>query len=186
MRKLISVSSFLSFIIFISLQTSITSCTKDITIYDTVTLTQTDTLTRIDTLTQIDTLIITDTAISLELLTANSWKMQEFRGVIGNTITYYLRGGSGNTENYDNEYITFNANKTGILYDAEGTTHQITWDFSNSNNTGLTFVVQNSYPVPNQTVVYENLRYKNKSLLFDQYWTYNNINSHTQAVRIPK
>lgn len=155
------------------------SCEKDVTTYDTVTVTKTDTLT------QNDTLVIMDTTVTLELLTANSWKMQELRGVIGNDITFYERGGTSNTENYDNEYIRFNADGTGILYDAAGTTHNITWAFADGTTTKLTFVVSNPPPIASQNVVYENLRYKNNTLLFDQYWSYNGINSHAQAVRVP-
>ena len=30
------------------------------------------------------------------------------------SILYYLRGGTSNTTSYDNEYITFNADHTGV------------------------------------------------------------------------
>jgi len=160
------------------LQTGTISCTKDVTHYDTVTVSHTDTITLTDTV------VIKDTAISLELLTANAWKMQEIKGVIGNNITFYERGGTNNTENYDNEYIRFNADKTGILYDANGGIHQITWDFSDVSVTKLTFVVSNPAPLLSQVVVYENMRYKNKSLFFDQSWTYNNVNAHAQVIRL--
>ena len=173
MKKMFGLCSFLGITALVELQTGISSCTKDKTIYDTVTVTK------------VDTVVIKDTAITLGLLTANAWKMQEIRGVIGNTITFYQRGGTSNTENYDNEYIRFNLDKTGVLYDANSAAHQITWDFSNEEKTKLTFVVSNPAPLPSQTVVYENLRYKNKALLFDQYWTYNNVNSHVQVIRIP-
>ncbi len=173
MKKLIGLS-FLSTIILFTSQAGFTSCTKDKTIYDTVIVTKKDTL------------VIQDTAISLQLLTANSWKLQELRGVQGNVINYYKRGGLSNTENFDNEYITFNTNKTGIYFDAVGATHQITWDFSNIENTKITFVVQNPAPLAAQTVVYENLRYKNRALIFVQYWTYNNVNAHAQVIRIPR
>ncbi len=173
MKKFLSLSSLFIFIIFLSVQTSLTSCTKEVTEYDTVTVTQTDTL------------VITDTTVTTAILTANAWKMQEFRGVIGNSITLYERGGTSNTENYDNEYIRFNADGTGTLFDAVGTTHALTWAFESGTTTQLSFVVSNPSPTPSQTVVYDNLRYKNKSLLFDQYWSYEGLNSHTQAVRIP-
>jgi hypothetical protein len=175
MKKIISLCSFSFVLILVLFQFSLSSCEKD-------TITETDTL----VVTKTDTLIIKDTAVTLQLLSANSWKIQEIRGVVGNTITYYLRGGSSNTDNYDNEYITFNSNKTGIYFDFNGGTHQITWDFSNTNNTKLSFVVSNPAPLTAQTVVWENLRYKNGALLFDQYWSYNNVNTHAQVVRVPK
>lgn len=166
MKRFISASALCSLACLLLFQTSFTSCKKE-------------------TITKTDTVVVKDTAISLELLTSNSWKVQELRGVTGNTITYYLRGGSSNTENFDAEYITFNAAKTGIYFDASGVTHQMTWDFSSSTNTKLTFVIQNN-GIPSQTVIFDNIRYKNKALYYDQYWTYNNINCHAQGIRIAK
>lgn len=180
MKKLVFLPLFSSLLILFLLQAGITSCTKDKTIYDTVTVVKKDTI-RI-----IDTVVIQDTAISLQLLTATSWRVQEMRGVIGNSILYYVRGGVNNTENYDHEYITFRPDKSGVLFDAAGAMHQITWNFTNSKNTEITMVVQNPFPMASQTVVYENIRYKDRALHFDQYWTYNNINSHAHLVRTPK
>lgn len=177
MGKVVSLSSISFLLILLMFQSGLTSCKKE-----TITVTKTDTL----TVTKTDTLVIKDTAITLQLLTGTSWKVQEMRGVVGGAITYYLRGGSSNTENFDNEYITFNSNKTGIYFDANNAMHQMTWDFSNANNTKLTFIVSNPSPLPPQTTIWENLRYKNGALLYDQYWTYNNVNAHAQAVRIPR
>ena len=173
MKKLFTASGLFA-IVLIMLETGATSCTKEVIVYDTVTVIEKDTV------------IIKDTAISMQLITANSWKVQEIRGVEANTLLYYSRGGSNNTENFDIEYITFNANKTGTYFDGVGTTHPITWDFSNAELTKLTFVVQNPAPIPSQTVVYENLRYKNGALHFDQYWTYNSRNSHAQVIRVKR
>ncbi|MBD0332911.1 MAG: hypothetical protein ICV66_09655, partial [Chitinophagaceae bacterium] len=73
-------------IIFFIIQVGLTSCTKD----------------------------KEDTTVTLKILTANAWKYQEIRGVLGNTIIYYLRGGSSNLQNFDNEYILFREDKTGL------------------------------------------------------------------------
>lgn len=173
MKKIFSFSGLFA-IVLLMMQAGTTSCTKENTVYDTITVVQKDTV------------IIKDTAISLQLLTAHSWKVEEIRGVESNTILYYKRGAAGNTENFDIEYITFKADKTGTYYDGVGTTHAMTWDFSNTELTKITFIVQNTAPIPDQTVVYENLRYKNGALLFDQYWSYNNKNSHAQVIRIKK
>jgi hypothetical protein len=175
MKKLIGLSSLLMFLLFM-LQTGVSSCSKDQTIY------KTDTV----VVTKRDTVIIKDTAITLQLLTANSWKMQEIRGVQGNNLLYYKRGGTGNTESFDAEYITFNANKTGLYLDGAGYSHQLTWDFSNSENTKITFTMENPAPLASHTVVYDNLRYKNGALFFDQYWTFNNVHSHAQVIRTPR
>lgn len=171
MRKLLGLSSFLGFVILLTMQTGMTSCTKEVV--------------KIDTLTKVDTIVKQDTTVTPALLTAYKWKTKEIIGVIGNNITYYERGGSNNTENYDNEYIQFNTDGTGVLYDAAGTLHQTTWSFSDSSYKKLTFVVFNPSPIPSQNVTWDNLRFKNNQLLFDQYWSYQGINSHVQFIRLP-
>ena len=179
MKKLIGVSSLLAFAILLMLQTGVSSCTKEEIIRDTVTVIERDTL--IET----DTVIIKDTAISMELLTANSWKLQEIRGVTGSTILFYQRGGSSNTQNFDPEYITFFTNKTGVYHDGNDNNNTIVWDFLNSEKTKLTFTITNLAPLPDQTVYYENLRFKNGALWFDQYWTVAGVNHHSQVIRTP-
>jgi hypothetical protein len=95
-------------------------------------------------------------------------------------------GGANNIINFDNEYFTFNQNKTGTYFDANNATHQLTWDFMNSQNTTLTFTVSNPSPTPSQVVIWDNVRYKNGALLYDEYWSMSGTNSHSQGIRIPK
>jgi hypothetical protein len=172
MKKIILALCILVFLL--SFQTTFTSCKKETTVHDTVTVVKTDTL------------IIKDTAISLGLITANSWKLIYLQGVVGNTIYLYERGGSNNIINFDNEYLAFNQNKTGIYFDANGATHQLTWDFMNTQNTTLTFTVTNPSPTPSQVVIWDNVRYKNGALLYDEYWSLSGTNSHSQGIRISK
>ena len=155
------------------LHTGLTSCTKDHTIYDTVNVTQHDTI------------IKKDTSITLQLLTANPWKIKELRGVFNNTPYYYLRGGTNTGINYDNEYITFNANKTGSYVDPNGYSSVMTsWDFVGTDSSKITFVI--AFPTVTTTLHWENLRYKNGALYYDEYYSQNGNNAHEQAVRIPK
>jgi len=152
----------------------LSSCTKDHTIYDTVTVT--------------DTLVIKDTTLSAEILTSHSWKLLEARGVLEGQILYYYRGGSNNTQSYDNENLQFNADKTGLLLDNAGFTHQIvSWDFANNEHTKLTFSM---YDAPGVISLYtwDNIKFKNNSLYYDLYYTsnYTGNDYHGQDIRIPK
>ncbi len=172
MGKIFSISALAIIVFLSSLQVSITSCTKEKTIIDTLVKVQKDTL------------IIKDTSLSAEILTDNPWRLQEYQGVVGGSIVYYSRGGSSNTINYDQEYIVFHSDKTGAYYDPNGYSSPLTWDFANADNTKIVYTVQ--FPVPGPTVItWDNIRYKNGSLKFDQYWTQGDINSHTQNIRIP-
>jgi len=75
-----------------------------------------------------------------QLLTANTWKMMKDSGTLGTTPYYYVRGGSSNTVNLDNDSIRFSLNNTGTYY-ANGMNLPFTWNFSNSAKTELTWVV---------------------------------------------
>jgi len=175
-------SSFIV-ILFISsfLESGLTSCTKDNTIYDTVTVVQKDTVT------VKDTVIIKDTLLTTAILTANAWKYQEYRGVGGGDTIVYYRGGTLNTYNYDADNIVFYVDGTGNLHDADGYDHAVKdWKFTNDEHTKLTFTFYD-LTVPT-FVTWENIRYKNGAIRYDEYYhdNYNGLNVHDQAVRIPQ
>ena len=165
--KFISLPVVAVFIIIASLQISVTSCKKD-------TLTVTDTL----------YLPSTDTAFSFALLTGTPWKIQEIRGVTGNSPYYYLRGSNASTQSFDNEYIVFNTDKTGTYYDNGGTGTPITWDFEDSTFTKLHY----SVPFPSGTVVahWEHISYKNGGIRYGEYFINGSYYSHSEGIRIPK
>src|SRR6185295_18252740 len=133
--RILFTSSAILFLMFVTFfEGGLTSCTKDHTIYDTVTVEKTDTVTVRDTVT------ITDTTVTEAILTANPWKLLEIRGVNEGEVLYYLRGGSSNTDSYDNEYYVFNSDHTGYEITNAGVTANIPqWALSNADNPTLTF-----------------------------------------------
>jgi len=168
-------------IILLTIQGGLSSCTKDKTIYDTVIVNRTDTVT------VKDTVIITDTTVTTEILTAHPWRIQYYRGVYGGDTVVYLRGGSNNTQSYDDDYVTFYADGTGFNNDAVGGSHQITeWKFTNAEHTQITFKYF-AGPVIYHFITWDNLRFKNNSLMYDEYYhdNYADVNVHDQTVRIP-
>lgn len=180
MRKVFGLSFFVLITFLSTLQVGITSCTKDKTIYDTIT--------KKDTIIKIDTVIRKDTTVTMEILTANPWKVQEIRGVIGNIYYYYLRGGTTNTPGFalDNEYITFNSDHTGLYVDNTTKSYNLTWDFANSEKTKITYTMFNFGGAPSLTINWEHLAYKNASLNYDEYYTQGSYQSHSHGQRIPK
>jgi hypothetical protein len=180
MARFFSFSFIILFILLSTVQVTSTSCTKEELVHDTVTKTLHDTVIKV----QHDT-ISRDTALTVQILTANSWKLQEYKGVEGNTNVVYIRGAAGNNVNYDNEYITFNSNGTGGYYDPNyNYTSPLTWNFVNTDNTKLIMTI--NFPTGAEVVTWDHIIYKNKSLMFDQYWTKGTVNSHTQNIRIPR
>lgn len=171
--------SVVSLTLLLLLHFGLNSCSKghtiDHTVYDTVKV----------TITAHDTTVIKDTAVSFQLLTANSWKIKEIRGVLANNAYYYLRGGTNTGINYDNESITFNANKTGSYVDPNGYSSVMTsWDFVGNDSTKIVFVI--AFPTVTTTLHWENMRYKNGALYYDEYYTQNGNNCHEHGVRIPR
>jgi hypothetical protein len=177
-------TSILGFVIvLLTIHGGLSSCTKEKTIYDTITVTRTDTVT------VKDTVVISDTTVSTELLTAHSWKIQYFRGVYGGDSVVYLRGGINNTQNYDADYVTFNADGTGFNNDAVGGAHQITeWQFTNAEHTQITFKYHLTPSSVYHFITWDNLRFKNNTLMYDEYYydNFTDVNVHDQTVRIPR
>ena len=124
--------------------------------------------------------------VSLEILTANPWKIQESQGVVGGSKLYYLRGKSNNTESFNKEYIVFNADKTGTNVYNDGNQTRFTWEFVNEEQTKLVWTVRNTPAT--FSITWDNIRYKNNSLHFDEYYTDGNtgMHAHTQQIRIVK
>ena len=160
----------------LSMTTFLTSCTKDKTIFDTVTVIKNDTL------------ILKDTVVTKEILASHPWKLQELRGVNEGSILYYLRGGISNTNNYDIEYYNFADNQTGLEFDNAGITRQITdWKLNGDQMIRLTFTYHIDASAT-MIITWDNLRYKNKALYYDEYYsnpvTLNDF--HGQGIRIAK
>lgn len=177
-KFLFGFSSFALMASLFFLQVGISSCTKEKIIKDTVIIK--------DIVILKDTVIIKDTLLSTQILTANPWKIKETRGVLGGATVYYVRGGSANTESFDNEFILFNANGTGSYVGNNGTQFQLTWNFMDAEHVKIMWSLLNSPAT--YTLTWDNIRYKNNSLIFDQYYTDGNTGkiSHSQNIRIPK
>jgi len=187
MKTLLSLSAIGVLWILLAAQGGLTSCTKDHTIYDTFTVVKNDTVTVI----QKDTVTIKDTMLTAEILCANQWKYQVYRGVFGGDSLVYYRGGTSNNFNFDDDYMEFynDGSHTGFSSDANGGSHVITnWQFTNSEHTQMTF----NWFITNSSVyhfvTWDNIRYKNKSIMFDEYYHDNwvDVNVHDQSVRIPR
>lgn len=82
------------------------------------------------------------TADPTTLLTLGTWQINEHRALYNNVASYYKRGATGNTINFDTSYrLTFNANGTGSN-STEGTPVAFTWAFANPEQTKLTITQQ--------------------------------------------
>lgn len=124
-----------------------------------------------------------DSTITAQLLSANKLIIEEMIGVAGGSKIVYVRGGSSNTQSFDNEYIFFKTDNTVTYQDNGGTVRQATWNFTNSSNSKL--VINFTNTPANFTVTWDNLRLVNGKFYFDEYFTDGNtkLNSHSQVIR---
>ena len=83
----------------------------------------------------------TDVATKEELLTHHTWKMEELTQVENNTQIYYKRGGTTNTQNFDNDKITFLVDGTGTYSPTPSQNFNITWEFTNTSKTQMNIVI---------------------------------------------
>ena len=172
MKKLTGLSLAALIILLSTLQSGVSSCKKDV-IHDTVTVVKNDTL------------VVKDTLLSTKILTANAWKIKELRGVVNNIALYYLRGGTSNTQSFDNEYILFKTDKTGTYYD--GNTSNVAWNFASAGTDSSKIVYTIYYAAGALNVTWENVVYKNGLIRYDEYYTQSNgVNAHSQGLRMPK
>jgi hypothetical protein len=176
MLKISGISAIV-LLFYITPQTTLVSCTKTNTVVKTV----------VDTVTVIqkDTITIKDTTLTTPILTANSWKIQEIRGILGTTAVYYLRGGSGNTMNLDNEFITFSSNNTGVYTDNFGTPTTFTWNFTDATNTKLiwNWNWNSTTLIP---VTWEHIYYKDGAIHYTENYILSGQNEVGAGIRIPK
>jgi hypothetical protein len=133
------------------------------------------------TVTKTDTLTLSkDTTVTTQILSSRTWMLQYIHGVTANDTVYYTRGGAYNID-FDKQSVSFNAAGTGTVIDIAGDSHDMTWNFTNSANTALTLVADNT-GIPNQTYYWDNLRYRNDSLLLDQFSSYQGTNSQAEII----
>ena len=174
MRKLFSVSFMGLVAMIFMVPAGVSSCKKEKIVRVT------------DTVRVKDTIYVSkDTAMTVQRLTANQWKLKEIRGVAGGSKVIYVRGATtGNTGNYDNETISFNANNTGVYTDPNGYTSSMTWNFASNDNSRLIFTI--NFPTAVTTITWENLTYRNGAMYYSEHYSQGSFNSHSQGVRIPK
>lgn len=159
---------------------AVTSCTKTKTIIDTVTKIHSDTVIQIHK----DTLKEQDTLLTTAILTANPWKLLELRTNNAGTFDYYLRGGTSNTQDFTNEYMTFNSNNTGTYTANNGTQTSFTWNFTDATNKKILWVINLGTPL---TITWENILYDDGQLRYTEYYTFQNGgNVLSEGIRIPK
>jgi hypothetical protein len=120
-----------------------------------------------------------------EILTGQMWKIDEIRSLQNNTPTYYKRGGTSNTINYDAEVIQFKTDFTGITTTSTGS-FPFTWSFVNAEKTKLKFTIQYSASF-SLLVNWENIIYASNSLRYTEYYTHPSLgNTLSEGYRIPK
>jgi hypothetical protein len=107
----------------------------------------------------------TTTKTTTELLTSQTWKIQELRWLDQGVMYYYLRGTPGNGGIVAPETLTFYVNGTGKTHDNTS----LTWQFLDGAKTKLQFIVNfASGPV---TVNWEHVVIKENSITYSEFWT---------------
>ncbi len=102
-----------------------------------------------------------------ELLTAKTWKLDNMRILRSNgTADFYQRGGASNTFNGNADSIRLNLNNTGVFYDFLGATYTATWNFTNSEKTKMTLVINQPAPI---TLILENVALTESYFIYSQF-----------------
>jgi hypothetical protein len=82
-----------------------------------------------------------------QLLTKNTWQVEELISQYGNTQGQYKKGGVNTTgSDYSKYRITFSSNGTGSFTDPLNHTYTFTWNFAPGDETKMTIIA--NYPTP--------------------------------------
>jgi hypothetical protein len=82
-----------------------------------------------------------------QLLTKNTWQVEELISQYGNTQGEYKKGGINTTgSDYSKYRITFSPNGTGSFTDPLNHTYTFTWNFVSGDETKMTIIA--NYPTP--------------------------------------
>ena len=112
---------------------------------------------------------VTQVKTQEQLLTANTWKLDGMRIQRSDgTTDYYERAGTSNTFNGDSDSLKFSLDNTGVFYDFLGATYTTTWNFTNSEKTKMTLVVNEPTPL---TVMIEDIALTDSYFSYGQYVT---------------
>ena len=76
-----------------------------------------------------------------EILTHHAWKIEELNQVENNNQIYYKRGGASNTNNFDNDKLTFLMDGTGNYSPTPAENYGITWEFTDASKTRMDIVI---------------------------------------------
>jgi len=76
-----------------------------------------------------------------EILTHHTWKIEELNQVENNAQIYYKRGGLSNTNNLDDDKITFLADGTGSYSPTSSENYDITWEFTDATKTQMDIII---------------------------------------------
>jgi len=76
-----------------------------------------------------------------DLLVDKNWYASDITFVSGDFLRYYKRGGSGNTWDFTNDYISFKRDGTGTYQNLPGSTFNISWQFIDAAKTRIRFTI---------------------------------------------
>ena len=76
-----------------------------------------------------------------EILTHHAWKIEELNQVENNAQIYYKRGGLSNTNDLDDDKITFLADGTGSYSPTPAENYNITWEFTDASKIKMDIVI---------------------------------------------
>lgn len=102
-----------------------------------------------------------------QVLVSKSWVFDEIRTNIAQNEYYYKRGASGNTVDYDDFVIKFNADNSGYIFDGSDTT-DMQLNFDPNNPYKLTFKVLQ--PGGTLDITWSDLIIKQDQLNYTEYY----------------
>lgn len=108
--------------------------------------------------------------------------MEEITILTGDQFYYYKKGASGNTANFDQDYVKFNIDKTGT-YTYYGQTSTLTWDFVEGRKNKVKYRLNRAVPVD---ITWDNISFSGDSIRYSEQYLTNTLKSMSAGLRIGK
>jgi len=103
------------------------------------------------------------------------WEMQEIRFLYDNDRYYYQRDNYAESNmNFDNDYIIFNCEGTGIYHQGNNIDYKIQWHFIESKKNAIEFTISKFRNNSDLVVNWENIDQSSNQIKYTEYYSHKN------------
>lgn len=119
-------------------------------------------------------------------LVNRNWMMQEIRFIQDNLDYQYRRGDdSFSNMNFDNDYIRFNPDGSGLYHQTDNKVYRLTWNYTDDAHSNILFTIDNFRYNSPLTVHWEHIKLEGNKIEYSEFYTHKTgIHSLGYGIRV--